>query len=62
MDEVKLPMGTKFKCHLGEYELPSQILEIGIFEEFIQCECVDGWYQVNKNSNGSINIHKINDK
>ena len=62
MEDKKLPMGTKFKCHLGEFELPSQILEIGIFEEFIQCECEDGWYHINKFPNGSLNIHKIKDK
>lgn len=58
-NEVKLPMGNSIKCHLGCFELPSEILEIGIFAEFIQCECVDGIYHVNKYPNGSINIHKI---
>lgn len=35
-------MGKKFKCYLGEIELTSEILEVGIFEEFIQVECEDG--------------------
>ena len=62
MDDVKLPMGKKIKCHLGSFELPSEILEIGIFEEFIQCECIDGLYHINKYPNGSINIHKVKEK
>lgn len=61
-NEIKLPMGKKFKCHLGMFELTSEILEIGIFEEFIQVECEDGWYHINKDHQGSINIHKVKDK
>jgi len=52
-------MGTKINCHLGMFELPSQILEVGIFDDFIQCKCEDGMYRINKNRNGSININKI---
>jgi len=58
---IKLPFGTTIKCHLGEFELPSPILEVGISDEFVRCTCEDGIYHVNKYPNGSININKISE-
>ena len=56
-------MGTKFNCHFGYIELPSQILSIEMFEEFIICECEDGEYIVTKHdSDCNIGIKKFNMK
>lgn len=46
--EKKLPMGKTFNCHLGCVEMPSQILEIAIGDDYIICTCLDGTYMLKK--------------
>lgn len=58
MNEVRLPMGKEFNSYLGRIKLPSDILEIGIFEDFTSFDCVDGVYTVQR-SDKSLTIKKI---
>ncbi len=51
------PMGKSFNSHFGFIELPSEILQVGIYEEFIEFDCVDGVYRCNKE--GSSEVLKI---
>lgn len=53
----KLPMGKSIKCHLGRFELPSEILEVKIFDDHIECECESDFYHI-KIENG-INYIKV---
>ena len=39
-------MGNRFSSHFGYVDLPSEILEVGIFDEFIEFDCMDGIYRV----------------
>lgn len=48
MTDEKLPIGTKFKCHFGNFDLPSPILQVGIFDDYLEFECEDGYYRVTK--------------
>ncbi len=48
MDDKRLPMGKVFNSHFGYIELPSEILEVGIFDQFIEFDCSDGVYRVHK--------------
>ena len=45
MDDKKYPMGLELNTHFGHACLPSQILEVKIFEEYIEFECEDGIYR-----------------
>lgn len=59
-EEKRLPMGTKFRCHWGWIELPSQILSIEMFDELIICECERGTYTVQpQDGNTHFFIEKI---
>jgi len=42
------PMGKVFNSHFGYVELPSEILEVGIFDSHLEFNCVDGVYHVCK--------------
>ena len=45
MCEERLPMGKEFNCHRGHFDLPSEILEVRIFDDYLEFECEDGVYK-----------------
>ena len=59
MKESRLPMGKTFNSHFGYIELPSDILEIGIFDNHIEFDCVDGVYHVYTRKPNPIEIVKV---
>lgn len=48
MSDKRLPMGKSFNCQFGSVELPTEIMEIGMYEDFVEFECVDGIYRAYK--------------
>lgn len=42
-------MGRKFNTDFGFLELPPDILEVGIFDDFFIFYCLEGEYKVTKN-------------
>lgn len=60
MEEKRFPMGKRFNSHFGYMELPSEILEVGIFDDFIEFDCVDGVYRAYKHEKPTpITIKKV---
>lgn len=66
MDENELPkrtfsMGRSFNSHFGSVELPSDILQIGIFDNHLEFDCEEGVYHVFKSyvPNEGLIIKKI---
>lgn len=56
-------MGKTFNSHFGYFDLPSEILQVGIYEDFIEFDCVDGVYRCNiKDNSKSIRIKKVHCK
>ncbi len=53
-EEKRLPMGKEFKCHHGFFNLPSEIYEICLGEDYITFYCDDGVYEAKKQNDFSI--------
>lgn len=47
-DSIGFPMGKTFNSHFGYVELPSEILQVGIFDQHLEFECEDGVYHFTK--------------
>jgi hypothetical protein len=63
LNDSRLPMGKNFNSHFGYIELPSEILEVGLFDTHIEFDCVDGVYHVYKcDKPFPLRIKKIFDK
>jgi len=48
LSEKILTMGKRFNSSFGCFELPSEIIEVGIFDDLIEFKCMDGIYRVKK--------------
>lgn len=46
--EKTYTMGKVFNSHFGYIELPSEILQVGIFDNHLEFDCVDSVYHVSK--------------
>ncbi len=62
MSEAKLPMGKRFNSHFGYIEMPSEILEVGFFDDHLEVDCVDGIYHVHSRKPIPLKITKVFDK
>jgi len=47
MKDKPLPMGKVIKCHHGTFNLPSEIYELEIDDDYIRFMCSDGIYEAN---------------
>ncbi len=62
-EDSRLPMGIKWNSHLGYVELPSQILEVEIGNDYLVFDCEDGIYQAYKSEEPSpMRVRKVKDK
>lgn len=41
-------MGKSFNSHFGFVELPSDIIQVGLYDSQLEFDCVDGVYHVTK--------------
>ncbi len=55
-------MCKTFNCNIGYFELPSEILGVGIYGNFIEFDCQDGMYKGGKDENGTLIVIKFYDK
>jgi len=53
---TKLPMGKTINTHFGFIELPSSILQVSIFEDFMHIECEDGIYEISREYNPEVDV------
>lgn len=60
MNRGVYPMGKSIKCHLGYFELPSEIYGFEISDEKLEFNCEDGDYEAKEEDNWT--IHKICNK
>ncbi len=58
----RLSMGKKFNSHFGYVELPSEILEVGIFDNHMEFDCEDGVYHVYRNAPNPLKVVKVYDR
>ena len=58
--EERLSMGRSFNSHFGYVDLPSDILEVGIFDDHLEFYCSDGIYKATKDEDSNkITLIKI---
>ncbi len=59
MNDEPLPMGKKLNCHFGSFELPYEILEVGVFDDHLIVTCKEATYKVRRDEAGKVHLEEL---